>query len=200
MNTNFRLSAALALALGTAGAHAADFTLAGQITFHNDVVQLDFTLAAPGTDVKIWTDSWQSGLNFDPIAALWVQSGGNYTLLAEVDDDDTVGTGQGFYDTGFSLANLAAGQYRVTLAASFNGATGTLLSQGFAYDDEAPILLTQWNQPSYDPNANDQKGGFWRVNFAGVDAVSVVPEPSSWLLMALGLGALALQARPARRR
>lgn len=200
MTTHVHLSAALALVLGAAGAHAGDFTLAGQITSHNDLVQLNFSLAAPGTDVKIWTDSWQSGLNFDPITALWVHSGGDYTLLAEVDDDDTVAAGQGYYDTGFSLASLAAGQYRVTLAASPNGAEGTLLSQGFAYDGQAPIPLTAWNQPSYDPNANDQKGGSWRLNFANVDTVSAVPEPSSWLMLGLGLGALMLKARPTRRR
>lgn len=191
-----RSAAALVLALGAAvPAAAADFSFSGEIRFHNDVVQIDFSLAAPATDVRIWTDSWLGGLNFDPAAALWQASGGDFTRLAEVDDDDTIAPGQGFYDTGFRLPTLAAGNYRVTVVAAFNAANGNLLSQGFSYGSQTPILLTQWNQPSYDPNANNQKGGFWRLNLSGVTQASVVPEPAAWQL--LGLGLVALLARRA---
>ena len=177
-------SAALSTALP---ALAEDFTFSGEIRFHNDVVQIDFSLAAPATDIRIWTDSWFGGLNFDPAAALWRATGSDFTRLAEVDDDDSIAPGQGFYDTGFVLPNLAAGSYRVTLVAAFNAANGTLLSQGFSYGSQTPILLTDWNQPSYDPNANDQKGGFWRLNLSGVTQASVVPEPAAWQLLGLGL-------------
>jgi hypothetical protein len=195
-----RGAATLTLALSaTVPAAAADFSLSGEISFHNDVVQVDFSLAAPATNVRIWTDSWLNGLNFDPAAALWRASGGDFTRLAEVDDDDTIGPGQGFYDTGFLLPTLAAGNYRVTVVAAFNAANGNLLSQGFSYGSQTPILLTQWNQPSYDPNANDQKGGFWRLNLSGVTQATVVPEPAAWQLLGLGLAALlAGRARAAR--
>ncbi len=187
-------AAAAALCLATA-AQAGDFTVTGTMTFHNDVVMVDFSLASAATGVKIWTDSWQSGLNFDPTGALWVRSGADFNRLAEVDDDDTVAPGQGFYDTGFSLPSLAAGQYRVTLAAAVNASNGALLSQGFAYDSQTPIPLALWNQPTYDPNANDQKGGIWRLRFSQVDSVSVVPEPASWLLLALGVAGLTLRRK-----
>ncbi len=194
MNVFFRTAVAAAALLAAAVTQAADFTLSGTIQNHNDIVQIDFSLAANG-DVKIWSDSWQSGLNFDPTAALWTKAGSDFMLVAEVDDDDTIAAGQGFYDTGFSLPGLIAGDYRVTLGASLNAANGTLLSQGFVYDSESPILLSVWNQPSYDPNANDQKGGFWRLNFSGVDSVAAVPEPSTWAMLAIGLLALGAAAR-----
>ncbi len=201
MQNNLRFShgaAAFALALGTLGAAApaaaADFSFSGQIRFHNDVVQVDFSLAQAATNVRLWTDSWLSGLNFDPAMALWSAAGNDFSLISEVDDADGIGPGQGFYDTGLVLPTLAAGNYRVTLVAAFNAANGTLLSQGFSYGSQTPILLTAWNQPSYDPNANDQKGGFWRLNLSGVSQASVVPEPAAWQLLGLGL-ALVLGTR-----
>ena len=190
-----RIAAAAALLLSATGALAADFSVSGQITRHKDIVSVDMSVASPTTNVRLWTDSWQAGLNFDPVVALWVANGADYTRVSEVDDDDTVAAGQGAYDSGMQFANLAAGQYRVTLAASPNAANGALLSQGFAYDSQTAILLTAWMQPSYDPNANDQKGGFWRLNVGNVDSVSVVPEPASLVLMALGLAGLATRAR-----
>ncbi len=194
-----RTTATAAMLLCTAlSSQAASFSFSGQIRFHNDVVQIDFTLASAAADLRIWTDSWLSGLNFDPTAALWAASGADFTLLQAVDDDDTVGPGQGFYDAGFQLGSLAAGQYRVTLAAAINAPNGTLLSQGFEYDTQAPILLTDWNQPSYDPNANDQKGGFWRVHLSPVDFAAPVPEPATWLAMFAGLAAVGAAARRRR--
>ena len=190
-------AASLAAALLAAPAQAGDFSLAGDLQFHNQVLQFDFSLAQPGVDEKIWTDAWSSGLNFDPTAALWVAEGSDFSLLAEVDDDDTVAPGQGFYDTGFVLPTLAAGAYRLTLGAAVNAARGTWLSQGFLYDDETAIALADWNQPSFDPNANDQKGTRWQLHFSGVDRVSAVPEPASALL--LSLGGLALLAAARRR-
>lgn len=188
------LAALVLAAFAAAPAQADSFTLTGQLQFHNQVRQFDFSLAQPGTDVRIWTDGWLSGLNFDPTAALWKRQGGDHTLLAEVDDDDTVAPGQGYYDTGFALATLGKGRYRLTLGAAVNAAVGSLLSQGFVYDGETPIAIGDWDQPSYDPNADDQKGGFWRLHFDGVDRVSAVPEPGTALLLAMG-GALLFMAR-----
>ena len=149
--------------------------------------------------MRLWTDSWNSGQNFDPIAALWRRVGSDYELVLEVDDDDTVAPGQGYYDTGMAFTDLAAGNYLFTVGASFLEpfAAGTWLSQGFVQDGSTPIALAQWNQPSYDPNLNDQKGGFYSIRLTGVDAatLSPVPEPQSYAMLLAGIGLLAGIAR-----
>jgi hypothetical protein len=49
--------------------------------------------------------------------------------------------------------------------------------------------LANWNQPGYDMNANDQKGGAWSVRLSGVDMAAAVPEPANaWMLLAGLLG------------
>lgn len=199
MNKPLRSSLALAALLLTAGGvQAVDVTLSGNVGFHNDVVNVDLFLATDRADVRLWTDSYLSGLNFDPTLALWLKAGADYSLLQQVDDDDAVGPGQGFFDAGIVLPKLQAGQYRVTLVASSNDANGPLLSNGFAYDAQTPIAIDQWNQPGYDLNANDQKGSFWRLHLDNVDQASVVPEPAPAALLALGLGALMLRLRGRR--
>lgn len=183
--------AALTLCLAAAPAAAADFTISGSIGFHNDVVEIDFSLAAPAA-VRLWSDSWQAGVNFDPVGTLWAArvDGSDFDLVAESDDGEVPQPGMGAYDFGLALANLPAGSYRLTVTTAFNFALSTALSGGFAYGGETPIPLADWTQPSADINFGDQKGGFWRVQLSGVDQAVLVPEPGSWALMALGLGAL----------
>lgn len=197
--TALRASALLALATAAFTAYADDSSFGGNITLNTDLVAIEFGVVSTAGPVKLWTDSWQGGLNFDPNAALWKKTGADYTLVAANDDNDSIGTGQGFFDTGFSFASLAAGAYRLTLGASPNVPLGTLLSQGFGFDPAygaiAAAPIASWNQPSYDPNKNDQKGTQWHVNLSGVQGaslVSAVPELSSAWLMVLGLGVFAV--------
>ncbi len=182
-------AAAFTLALGALGAHAADATFSGQLQFDTDVVRIDFTLASAGS-VAFWTDSWQAGLNFDPTLSMFDAAG---NLIVTGDDTPDIGSlhaGQGGYDSDIE-ASLAAGHYILTLSASGNDPLGATLADGFSLAGTPPILISEWNQPSYDINKNDQKGGFWELRLTGVDAASVVPEPAGAALLLAGLALLA---------
>lgn len=175
---------AAALTAAALGAHAADFTFNGNINFHNDVVQIDFSVDAP-TTIKLWTDSWQGGLNFDPLLTLFAADG-SQVAGGSNDDNDSIGVGQGYYDSGLLLTTLA-GHYRLTLTAASNEAIGPLLANGFTYSADAPIALSNWVQPSSDINKGDQKGGFWRVHLDGASMAVAVPEPSTYAMLLAGL-------------
>jgi PEP-CTERM motif len=185
---------AAGLALCGAGAQAADFSFSGNIAFHNDIVSIDFTLLTDATDVKVWTDGFDSGVNFDPITAVWALPSGDN--IGENDDDDTIAPGQTYYDSGLVFDILPAGNYRFTIATFPNFANGSNLSDGFAFDGETPIAIGDWCQPASD-NCIDQKGTFWSVRLSGVD-VAAVPEPETYALMGLGLAAVGWTARRKR--
>lgn len=188
---------ALALAALSLSAQAADLTFSGQAVNHNDQVVIDFQVAA-GNTVSLWTDSWQSGLNFDP--QLFLANSGRAIISTDNDSGSLVNAAAGYYDAGLQFTATAAGSYRLVLNASSNDALGTTLPQGFVYDADVPIKLVDWNQPGYDINANDQKGGFWRVHLSGVEQAAVVPEPDRAALLMAGLLGIALVVRQRQRR
>lgn len=192
-----KLLAGAALAVIAVAASAADISVNGKLYYNTDVVQIEFDLNSI-SDIRLWTDSWNSGLNFDPISALWKQSGSDYHLVFENDDNDTVAAGQGFYDTGMAFSGLAAGHYVYAVGASFSEpfAKGTLLSLGFTHDADVPTPIAIWNQPSYDINANDQKGRSYSIHLSST--VAAVPEPESYAMLLAGLGVMATIARRRR--
>jgi len=189
---------ACALALPGAAAQAADFTFSGNVNLNTDIVQVGFRLDQDASNVDVWTDSFNGGTNYDPVTALWVKDGDNFRLVDQNDDNPGIRPEtQTYYDSGFRLDTLAAGEYLFTVGAYPNRAYGQLLSEGFtfAFDGTAATPIADWCQPASNDCVN-QKGTFWRVNLSGVDgATAPVPEASTWLMFALGLGAIAVGAR-----
>ncbi|MDR3322894.1 MAG: DVUA0089 family protein [Zoogloeaceae bacterium] len=178
-------------------ASAADYHFEGTITNHNDVVLIPFSLASdtiPGEWVQVYTDSYHSGENFDPITALWISDGaGGATLLYQNDDNSSINPAtQTYYDSGFSLNFLAAGDYFFTIAAYNNWALGTTLNlanpaSSFSFNAQAGIPIGSWNQPAsgYLTGSNP---GFFSVQVTGVtSATPPVPEPSTLGLLGIGL-------------
>lgn len=194
-----KLSAALAVsALFAAGnVNAAVFDFSGNIANHNDVVQISFSLASTATGVNVWTDSFMNATNFDPITAVWVQSGSNYNLVGQNDDNSSIAPGQTYYDSGLTFASLAAGNYLFTIATFNNFANGSTLAQGFQFDNQAPVALSSWCQPA----SHCGMGTYYAVHLSGVDSAvnitpnSPVPEPETYAMLLAGLGLLGFTAR-----
>ncbi|MBA5686993.1 DVUA0089 family protein [Rugamonas apoptosis] len=183
------LGSALLAAVAAAPSHAADFSFSGTIQYQKDVIKIPFTLLQDATDVRVWTDSFHSGGNFDPITAVWK----NGVIVGENDDDSTIALGQTYYDSGLRFANLSAGNYLFTIATFNNFANGTHLNDGFRYDSQAAIPLASWDQPANHVGM----GPNWSVHLSGVDSATPppVPEPESYAMLAAGLGLLAFVAR-----
>ena len=173
------------LSLSAASANAASFTFTGNLENRNATTHFDFSLATVSTNVRAWTDSFLSGVNLDPIIAIWKQVGLDYQLIGQNDDNPNIAFGQTRFDAGLTFASLAAGNYRLTVAPYNNFATGTLFSQGFQFDSR-----------SVTPHG--YAGNFFRVNIDGVDSaspVSPVPEPETYAMLLAGFGLMAGIAR-----
>lgn len=182
MNKIGSLMAVAAIMFGNLGvAHSASFTFNGNLTNHNDVIKIGFSVANDATNVKVWTDSFMAtgptqsgpGTNFDPITALWNATTG--ALLGQNDDNANIAPGQTYFDSGFSLATLAAGDYFFTMTTYPNFAAGTNIADGFNLDGTAPILISNWDQPA---NQGNLRGTFWQIHLEGVDSATP-PPPSS---------------------
>jgi len=157
---------------------AATFQFDGWINYHNDVVFVNFSLLNDATNVRVWTDSYQDGANFDPITALWTAGG---SLIAQNDDDASINPAtQTVWDSGFYLPTLAAGNYIFSVAAFDNFANGSTLAEGFNYDGADPIPIENWWE---------EAPGYYHVVLDGVDSASQsnVPLPGAVWLFGPGL-------------
>ena len=189
---------ALVLALTAAvGAQAEQFDFNGNISTQKDVIQINFSLASDATDVKVWTDSFLNGINFDPITAVWTQTNTGWSLIGQNDDNSSIAPGQTYYDSGLTFGSLVAGSYKFTIATFNNFANGNTLAQGFLFDNDLAIPLADWTQPASHANM----GSAYSVHLSGVSsAVNAVPEPETYAMMLAGLGILGAVTRRKNRK
>ena len=169
---------------------AATFDFGDTVTYHNDVLEFQFTLLDPAANVRVWTDSFREFANFDPIMAIWNSATGE--LLGQNDDNPSVSPGtQSYYDSGLVFATLPAGVYTTTIAVYSNFAVGSNFSQGFRWDGVTPTTLADFYLRDV--------GGYCHIVFDGVDAASgpgdPVPEPATMMLLGAGMAGLAAARR-----
>jgi hypothetical protein len=175
-----RLIAALAFMFGNASiANSANFTFSGDLTYHNDIVQVDFTIAN-ATDVSLYTDSFgylglnqfgnPIGTNFDPIATLW-DADGNF-----VAENDDLAPDNGRLDAGILSISLEPGTYSFTVGAYDNFPKGDILSDGFSNSSDLPIKIKDWIDILNNKYSTNNLGGsFWKINLEGVDSATLIP-------------------------
>ena len=184
------------MALASASASANDFSFTGNFGGDNDVQLFSFSVGATST-VTLRTWSYAGGTNaastaiarggFDPILALFDSTG----LLLNQNDDggssvaaDAV-TGA-HYDTYLS-STLAAGAYTVSVMQYANFAIGPNLSNGFSGSGTT----------NFRDATGNLRDSHWAFDILNVNVATVpgVPEPETYALMALGLGAIGMMRR-----
>jgi len=176
--TVFVLFAASTVGHASTPAQTFDFDYSGKIAFHNDVVEVPFTIPGPSS-VQVWTDSYHSGTNFDPIVAIWNMSTGK--LVSQNDDNPRVAPGQTSFDSGLTFGSLGAGPYMMTITQYSNFANGNSLSSGFRFDHENPLHVGG--------------GTFWEAHISGSIPAAPIPEPETYAMLLAGLGLLSFVAR-----
>jgi len=108
--------------LFTGSVNAALMNFDGYVSDYDDTVITQFTATSDQT-VRAWTDSFESGTNFDPITALWASDG---SFITQNDDNDNINPGtQTYYDSGFEQF-LTAGTYYFTISVFDNFADASL--------------------------------------------------------------------------
>ena len=199
---------AIMLVLGMVGSVSAlDFDFSGTFTQDNDITLLDFTVASDST-ITIFSSSWGddsgtggyvTGGGFDPILAIWDSTG---AYVSEQDDGGIVGSTlsnglsytHGVWDSYYDVF-LTAGDYTASIGQYDNFAAGLNLSDGFVHDGDPTFTQAFSTSPHTYFNGvwgfdDDYRTGDWTfhiLNVADASPQNPVPEPSTILLMSVGL-------------
>ena len=169
--------AMLSLALcGTANAGLLHFE--GMITGYTDVVVTQFVVESDQV-VSAWTDSFDSGANFDPITSLWTNDG---TYITGNDDNSSISPStQTYFDSGIQQF-LTAGTYYFTISV-FNN-----------FPDSSVNLFA--NPSPFDGCDGCGYGGFyysqWLDGVASARVITSNPVPEGSMLAIFALGLLSL--------
>jgi hypothetical protein len=184
---------------------ALDFDYSGTFSNDNDIVSVFFTVGAT-SNVTIFSSSWDDG-GFDPILAIWHDDQDGFMVQQQDDGFNTGSTlsngssyTHGAWDSYFTV-ELAAGNYRATIAQYNNFASRARFADGFNFDSVANFTNPSFgNQSSFNGaySENDPRNGNWAFHILNV--ATSVPDPSSTLgLMVMGFGAILAAQRRTRR-
>ena len=157
--------------------HAALINFTGELASISDFTITEFTVNTD-SQVRGWTDSFRSGVGFDPIVALWSSDG---SWLLTVDDNSSINPAtQTYYDSGFSR-ELSAGTYFFTMSifSNFPDQSGNVLISNPFTGSGGPLMDGQYS--------------VWLdgVDTAQTTTSEAVPEPSTLAILALGMIGLA---------
>jgi hypothetical protein len=202
--------AGISLFIGSSVASANIFNFNGTFTRDDDQASFLMVLNAP-QNVTIETTQYANG-GFAPVLSIFgaplfapgdpsllgTNSGGfpcsvwpkinpatGLCLDALLGYDPVLGTNQ--------LGTLSAGTYLVILTEQANTPSGPDLDSGFAFEGQGNFTAIPGvnNGPFVDPgNPNSNDTGSYAVGFQNASFVAPTPEPSAWLPLLAGIGAL----------
>lgn len=177
MNIKMLKAALVGLVLSVSGfANAGLINFTGYLDSYESYTLTEFTVDSAQT-VRMWTDSFNGGINFDPITSLWAADG---SWIATNDDDSSINPAtQTSFDSGLSLF-LDVGTYYFSVANFDNFPATTNILTGTPYDVGAAIC----SSCDYGTLYYSQ----WIDGAASAEQISTgVPEPSTLAIFALGL-------------
>lgn len=175
---------------------ALDYDFTGQLPYHNSVEIFNFTTDAT-SNITLFSSSWDDG-GVDPMLGLWSNNGEMLAFQDDIYEEGTAFSNGVSYDYGefdvFFTHTIGAGSYFITLSTwpnypfnYFSDEIAVLFSDGFDFDGEEDISISDWS------NGTETSDYVFHllVNPAQLPP-SAIPEPSTMLLLGVGLAGLAL--------
>jgi hypothetical protein len=200
MTFKFRALAAASIAtLGVAGVANAitpayEYTSTGSFNDSRPfTLGFEFSLSAPVTINALGYTT--DGFTSDQQVGIWDSSGALVTSTTVATTDPVTGH---FAYAAIGDVTLAAGTY--TIGGAYDGgpfpadATGVTTIPQFTYITDEQTLGSGLNEPTESTGGTYGPNGITQVDFS-----VAVPEPETWALMLLGLGAVGVATRVGRR-
>jgi hypothetical protein len=153
----------------------------GQINFNTHV-----TTDTPAVDAKVFMPDGTTPAGQGAFGQLFIKNGSTYTPLLDVNGGATPfrtsAAGLGYLNGGASTATSPAGSYSIVLRAWSNASS---YDAATIRGESLPVTLTLTEAPAI-PN-----------DLIGLQGFTMVPEPTTLALGAVGLGALLIRRRKA---